>query len=363
MKKPSLVMAIFAALLLGGSALAQVNPPNTIRGVVDTVGFAHLAWQMDSIVTRMHALNQEQLIHATQPAGTVWKTAICPHDDYTYAGWLYEAVLKNLTAKTVILFGVAHKARLFHLENRLVFDSYPAWHGPYGPVKVSPLREQIFSQMPEEMVVRHDSMQTVEHSVEALIPFLQHQKRDVEIVSILVPYMPLDRMESIGQELATVLAAIMAEQHLRWGEDIALVISSDAVHYGDEDWGGSNYAPYGTDSAGNAQAVAHEHEIIESCFTGDLSREQIARFVEYTVSPDNYKDYRWTWCGRYAIPLGLMTALHLQALEQGSPLTGVPVGYATSITQSQIKVDDLRMGRTGIATPRHWVGYPAIGFK
>ena len=34
-----------------------------------------------------------------------------------------------------------------------------------------------------------NDMQTVEHSVEAIVPFLQAYNRDVEIVSILVPYM------------------------------------------------------------------------------------------------------------------------------------------------------------------------------
>ncbi|NTW53396.1 MAG: AmmeMemoRadiSam system protein B, partial [Chlorobaculum sp.] len=40
-----------------------------------------------------------------------------------------------------------------------------------------------------------------------------------------------------------------------------------------------------------------------------------------------------------------------------------PVGYATSISQPHLKVDDLGMGQTAIATLRHWVGYPAIGFR
>jgi hypothetical protein len=50
-------------------------------------------------------------------------------------------------------------------------------------------------------------------------------------------------------------------------------------------------------------------------------------------------------------------------LEGSKVLTGVPVAYSTSITQPHLKVDDLKMGQTGIATAHHWVGYPAIGFK
>jgi len=80
----------------------------------------------------------------------------------------------------------------------------------------------------------------------------------------------------------------MRQKYLHRGKDIAQLISSDVVHYGDEEWDGNNYAPCGTDSKAS---------------------------------------------------------------------------YATSISQPHLKVVDLRMGRTAFAAPRHWVGYPAIGFK
>jgi len=342
---------------------SQSNAEMLIRGLADTVGFAHLDWQMDSVMARIRALSHDDLVRTQQAAGTVWKTAICPHDDYTYTGWLYPAVLRNIKAHTVIIFGVAHKASLFNLESQLVFDSYRSWSGPYGAVQVSPLRDEIIGQLPRGMAVVHDSMETVEHSVEALIPFLQYQDPNVEIISILVPYMDFRRMQEISESLAGALFTIMKKENLRWGEDIALLITSDAVHYGDEDWGGKNYAPFGTDSVGNAQAMSHEREIIRTCFEGNLNEEKVARFFDYTVDSGNFREYKWTWCGRYSIPLGLLTSLYLQSLQSGGTLEGVPVAYATSISQAHIKVDDLRMGRTAIATTRHWVGYPAIGFK
>jgi AmmeMemoRadiSam system protein B len=363
MRKSVLVILFFAGLLSGISLQGQSDHEILTRGLADTVGFAHLDWQMDSVMARIRALNQDDLIRSKQPAGTVWRTVICPHDDYTYASWLYPAVLKNVEASTVIIFGVAHKASLFNLENQLVFDSFKLWHGPYGAVKVSSLREEILSLLPGSMVVVHDSMETAEHSVEALIPFLQYKDRDIEIISILVPYMDFKKMQTISQHLAWALSNIMREKNLQWGKDIALLISSDAVHYGDEEWGGKNYAPYGTDSTGNAQAVSHEREIIGTCFEGELTGEKIARFYAYTVNPGDFREYKWTWCGRYSIPFGLLTSLHLQALQESSPLKGIPVAYATSISQPHLKVDDLRMGQTAIATPHHWVGYPAIGFK
>jgi MEMO1 family protein len=359
----SLLILLFGGIISSRPAKAEANADISMRLPVDTVGFAHLGGQMDSVMKRIYSLNRDDLQRVEQAPGTIWKAAICPHDDYAYAGWLYPAVLRNIAAKTIIIFGVAHQARSLNLENQLVFDRFKSWHGPYGPVKASPLREEIISRMPEDMVIVHDRMQTVEHSVEALIPFLQYQNRDIEIVSILVPAMDFERMKSIGQSLANVLFSIMAEKNLYWGEDIALLITSDAVHYGDEEWSGKNYAPYGTDSTGYAQALSHESEIIKTCFEGELTLEKVARFFSYTVNPDDFRTYKWTWCGRYSIPLGLLTALDLQSLSENSALTGVPVAYATSISGPHLKVDDLGMGQTAVATPHHWVGYAAIGFK
>lgn len=119
-----------------------------IRQVADTVGFAHLNWQMDSVSSRISSEFGAQLIAAGQEPETSWRVAICPHDDYTYASWLYPAVLKNITTKTLVIFGVAHKARNFGLENQIVFDSYDAWQGPFGEVPVSALRNQIIQQLP-----------------------------------------------------------------------------------------------------------------------------------------------------------------------------------------------------------------------
>jgi len=363
MRKYKLVVLVFGSILFGTTQCGQPEPGISTRGLVDTVGFAHLDWQMDSVLARIQRLSYDDLIRSQQAPGTVWRTAICPHDDYSYTGWLYPAVLRNIKARTVIIFGVAHKASQFNLENKLVFDSFKFWQGPYQAVKVSSLRDQIISQLPADMAVVHDSIETMEHSVEALIPFLQYQDRDIEIISILVPYMDFRRMQVISQQLAGTLFTVMKQENLHWGEDIALLITSDAVHYGDVEWGGQNYAPFGTDSTGNEQAVSHEKEIIRTCFKGELTVDKINRFFTYTADPDDFRKYKWTWCGRYSIPFGLLTSYYLQSLQKSSPLTGIPVAYSTSITQPHVEVDDLRMGRTAIATPRHWVGYPAIGFK
>jgi len=114
-----------------------------------------------------------------------YRIAICPHDDYSYAALHYIELLKDIKASTVIIFGVAHKAKGV-VENRIVFEQFDYWKEPYGNMKISGLRNQIIKKLPGKMFIIHDSLQQVEHSIEAMIPFLQYYNREVEIIPILV---------------------------------------------------------------------------------------------------------------------------------------------------------------------------------
>ena len=252
---------IFTWLIL--TVLMSSNPPYRIRKPVDPVGFATRSWQMDSLMKRINRiqgmkLNESREINMIKKF-TSWKFAISPHDDFTYVGWLYPALLANVKAGTVILLGVAHKAKQFNIENKMVFDSYDYWQEPYGPVKVSGLREAIMNKLPRSTYIVHDSLQQAEHSVEAIVPFLQYYNNRVEIVSILIPAMSFATMKNLSSALAGALDELgeYNNMNLKIGRDYALVASSDAVHYGCEDWGGSDYAFYGCDSAGFKKAVDH----------------------------------------------------------------------------------------------------------
>ncbi|MCE1199696.1 MAG: AmmeMemoRadiSam system protein B [Marinilabiliales bacterium] len=330
------------------------------RRPVDTIGFAHLDWQVDSVMARIGRISPADTCHSDTTA--CWRVAICPHDDYTYVGRSYPAVLRHFRAKHVILFGVAHKARQLNISDKIVFDRYTRWHGPYGPIAVSKLREDLIKRLPSDVAMTSDTLQTVEHSLESMLPILQHLNRDAEILPILVPAMSMERSRLIAGRVASALAEIMKEEHLEWGKDIALLITTDAVHYGDEGWNGKNMAPYGVDSSGYAQAVAREQQIIDSCLTGTMTPEKISLFSASTVRADDYREYRWTWCGRYSLPTGLMVANDLRELLGAKALWGNSLGYSTSIDHKPLPVDDLLMGRTAPANLHHWAGYAAIGY-
>lgn len=350
----------------------QPSPEITEKGSyfrvpVDTVGFAHTARQMDSIMVRINKTSQQERQNIfylnRMDSSKNWRLVICPHDDYSYAGEMYPYVLENLRTPLVILFGVAHKAKQFKIEDKIVFDSFQYWQGPYGPIYPSPLREEVMAELPPDFYQISDSLQQAEHSVEALLPFLQYYQPTVQLISILVPYMNFDRMEGISQALARAFKKISQEHQLSWGDDFSFAISNDAVHYGDQDWGEKNYAPFGADSRGYQSAVDYDMNIISECLIDYLDPQRIRRFFEYTVSHQDYKEYAWTWCGRYSIPFGLLTAYYLENMTLTEQLSGTMLRYSTSIRKTPLPVEDLKMGITAPANIRHWVGYVSIGYR
>lgn len=361
----TLSFLLFIILLVGCSE-KQITLPEEIRTPADTVGFAHQAWQMDSVMARIQRTQQQDYIECLKRGEvkdeTLWKVAISPHDDYTYVGYLYPAALGNMRAKTVILIGVAHRAKNLGLENKIIFDSYKQWQAPYGAVRVSEIRDEIIAELPEEIYEINDQMQRMEHSTEALIPFLQYNRRDLEIVSILVPYMSFAQMKILALPLAQAIHKVIEKRKWQWGEDYAIAISTDAVHYGDEEWGGKDFAFFGTDSSGYQLAIQHEYEIINNCLVGDIRPEKIEKFTRYTVQEKDFREYKWTWCGRYSVPFGLLTAYYLQS-EENTKLQGYFLGYGNSLDHPGIHVSDLRMGTTAIANRNHWVGYVAVGYR
>ncbi len=363
MKKLILFISAVAITLSAFQSCKNMEQKTKIRShLVDTVGFAHLPWQMDSLMNRIKKYQGNLLQQSTQQLSKdTAKAVLCPHDDYTYVGYLYPATLEQIKAKTVIIFGVAHKASKLHLQNQIIFDSYDYWKGPFGNVKVSDLRNKIIKDLPKGIYQVNDTMQAIEHSVEAEIPWLQYFDRKVQIVSILVPYMSFDRMEAIAGPLAEAIKKATSSEHMQWGKDFAFVFSTDAVHYGDQGWGGENFAFYGIGEESYKKTKAHEREIMQT-ISDTISPEKIHRFCDMTVEKNDYHKYKWTWCGRYSVPMGLLTANKLSELLYHKPLTGQIIGYSTSIERKPIPVSDLRMGVTAPANEHHWVGYAAIKY-
>jgi len=347
-----------------------MRPVGDQRGQMDVVGFAVNAGQMDEVVRQAEkyaAARREQLRRDGLDDEKAFFAAVCPHDDYYYASRLYALLIPHIRAKTVVIFGVFHKARVFGCRDVLVFDDFKTWHGPYGKVRVSPIREQIIAALPKDSYVLDDDMQTVEHSVEAIVPWLQAYRRDVEIVSILVPYMGWQRMDELAEQTAEALAETVRRNGLRLGKDLAIVCSADAVHYGDVGWGGKNYAPFGTDVEGYSKAVERDLELAKLLcgpFRGDSGRGKLKEFLYTCVDSLDVTQYKVTWCGRFSVPFGLDVASRLKLALGRGPLVGRLLDYGTSVSEASLDLDKIPgLGTTAPNNLHHFVGYAAIGYE
>ena len=329
-------------------------PEKKIRYVHDTIGFTKHHWQLDSIYNRLGIKDAKNTLQ--------WKAAISPHDDYKYAGRLYYESLKGINANTIILIGVAHRARNFDLQDKIIFGDFTHWQSPYGDLKVSDLNAEIIEQLPRSSYLVHNDMQELEHSLEAIVPFLHRKNKNLEIIPILVPYINYTSIDNASNDLSIVVSNILKEKNLEYGKDIAVVISNDAVHYGNEEWS-KDLAPFGVDDESIKKARALDMEIIEKCLVNEISPEKVQLFTEYTVQANDYKEYKWVWCGRYSVPFGVSFANKLNQALHNKPLTGTFLDYESSIDHNLIEVEDLGMGTTAIATQKHWVAYASIKYE
>ena len=372
-------------LLLGGGAgpaigQAAIQPPGTavpavppqveeirkkmsiastdeLRGQQDGIGFARTAEQMRRVWELSTSPPASEALGPAPPKGPKVAAILAPHDDYVYAARVYRQVVPLVTAKTVLLIGVFHGWRKFGAVGRLVFDVPRAWRSPDGPIPVSALRDDVLARLPKGdakvSAVMHDS----EHSVEALAFWLKHARPDLEILPVIVPAAPWERIKELGDHLGAAVAAAMKKRGLELGRDVAVVISSDAVHYGSD----FHYTPYGEggDEAHRLASAKDRSLLVET--TGEtLTARKAESFMLACVDPKDPGTYRLTWCGRFSIPLGLIT---LESLARNLNLPepkGYPLAYATSLSAPAFRIDGL--GVTAPATPTHFVGYPAAAW-
>ena len=337
-----------------------------VRGQRDTIGFVVTADQAEDVIATAVELEQEAILERDLTFGLSPELGfiggVCPHDDHLYAARAYVHLTERITAPRVVLIGVFHAARLWDLENVLVFDDFERWHGPWGPVAIDGLREEILGRLDEGSFVVDNAMHCREHSLEAIVPFLQHRDLEVSILPILVPYASWDRLSELADELSTALAEVMDKKGWRLGRDLAIVVSSDAVHYGPD----FDHAPFGTDAAGYQRAVDRDEQLAREYLEGTLDERKLSALQYTLVDHSDVRSYKLPWCGRFSVPFGLELLRDLAAKTGLETPEGHFLRYATSLSEPQLPVSqdtlDAGLGTTAPSNLHHWVGYATVGF-
>ena len=346
--------------LFSGSVLLVLS--GLLRGIVDPVGFPTTREQSEAIIG--HSL-ECRVTEGVQeiPPHTVMVAGISPHDDHIYAGPLYLPVMERLTARHLILIGVFHKAGQSGLKDALVFDGFDAWTGPGGAVPVDiPFRSAVLEGLPSGASLVSNEYHGAEHSLEAFLGFIQHFDANAAILPILVAPMRWERMDELAGALARTVASIMEEKNWVLGRDVQILISSDAVHYGDQGWGGKDYAPFGTGVAGLARAKERDMGLVREHLAGAIEPARLEKLLSLLVAEEDVLTYRITWCGRFSVPFGADFTFHLsRGLGIGVP-EGYFLGYGTSVEIGELPLRDTGLGVTAPANLHHWVAYATVGY-
>jgi len=351
MKTQSIIISIVIMILLNMQALFSQE----IRPIRDNIGYS---WQADKVDLFINWLNENYSNENYNSENLI--AGISPHDDYLYAGKAYYQLFRLINTKEAVIFGVTHgtvRKEIGDPKGVLIFDEFDKWMGPYNDLEISPLRNIIKQKFDGKYVIVSNKAQSLEHSIEGLIPFLQHFNRDIKITPIMVTATSFNRMDSISTQLADIISGYMKSNKLVPGKDIFFLFSNDANHYG-EDFDNS---PYGMDEAAHLIATENDKRIANESFNGIITTEKLVGLSERLWPEAGVNKNCPLWCGRYPVVFGLLT-LNKIIIQSSRNITGEVFKYSDTWTGGVLPVKGTGMGITAPYSLHHWVGFFSAGF-
>jgi AmmeMemoRadiSam system protein B len=340
-------MNIFSAMFLTLVSLSFLVAQE-IRPIRDSLGYC---WNMEPM-KRLVAY-----LESTEPVPNLKReliAGISPHDDYLYAARIYFPLLRSIKSQEVVIFGVTHstvRKEIGDPQGILLLDEYKSWEGCGKAVEISPLREFIKNNLDTQYYHVNNHAHELEHSIEAMVPWLQYFNPGVRMIPIMVTAMPFERMDEISQKLSEVLTAYIARNALVPGKDIFFLFSSDANHYGND----FQNAPFGEDSAAHAKGIERDRQIAHQYLSGRVESEKIRTF---TAEMKNL-----IWCGQFSVSCGLLTTMKTIEQLHEKKITGEIIRYSDSYTEGVLPLKQTMMGTTAPFSLKHWVGYLSAGYS
>ncbi len=142
--------------------------------------------------------------------------AIVPHAAYIYSGRTAAKTISLLKgAKTFIILSPNHTG----LGSDISLSESNFWETPLGRVKVD---KKLCNMLAETNVAYFDELAHIEeHSIEVIIPLLQHIFKKFKIVPITISSTKIEKLFALGDALKDVCNE----------EDVCLLASSDFSHF------------------------------------------------------------------------------------------------------------------------------------
>lgn len=321
-----------------------------IRPVMDNIGFI---WKKESLTKLTNYLEKNNKIYNCDKELIA---AVSPHDDYLYAGDVEYSVLKNITAKEVVIFGVTHRSPRKYLKNpknKVIFESFDKWNGLSGTVEISSLREVLKNKLDKNLYLVDNKAHSLEHSIESIIPWLQDNNKNVKITPIMVTEMSFKNLDKISSEIAKIITTYIKENKLQLGKDIAFIASSDATHYGKD----FKYTPYGNDELSHKKGTKGDKLVSKFYLERNFTGAKAGLLMQET------KNKTKGWCGKYSVPFGLSVANKVTYNITNKVLVGKLVKYSDSYTSGVLPIHIEGAGITAPFSLEHWVGYLGVGYK
>ncbi len=343
-------------LLLIVLQFVSVTLAQTVRPIKDDVGFCWNPEQMDLFIDWLDDNAKEKNFSSENLVA-----AISPHDDYLYAGKIYYPLYKLIKAKEIVVFGLMHSTVRVELGNPkdvIFLDEFDQWSGAYSNIKISPLREFIKQKFDSGKFVVSNKAHSMEHSIEALIPLIQHYNKEAKITPIIIPAISFDKMNSYSSSLASIIQEYIQKNNYKLGKDIFFLFSNDANHYG-EDF--KNF-PYGLDMKAHTVATENDKRIVNENLVGEISGDKIKKLTQ-EIWPDSTGQRKIPiWCGRYPIVFGMLTVQKIVKDLEKKSFSGTLFKYSDTLTEKVLPINGTSMGLTAVFSPKHWVGFFTLGF-
>jgi len=140
---------------------------------------------------------------------------------------MYYPLFRSLRARQIVIFGVTHgtvRKEIGDPKGILLLDGYKEWNGCGKNIGISPLRDYLLSRLDTSMFRLDNKAHRLEHSIEALVPWIQYFNPDATITPIMVTAMPYERMDEISKQLASIIADYVATDHLTLGKDLVFSV-------------------------------------------------------------------------------------------------------------------------------------------